>query len=283
MEKNQSQSAHLLIIDDDLDQLRLLVAALRGTSHRVSVATQGDQGYARAMVLQPDLILLDMSMPGRSGVTVARLLKTNPSTQHIPIIFLSARIDAQDRLAGLKAGAVDYITKPFLIEEVLERIRIHLVLAEKKSNPSTHDSSAKDLDGDSNFSSSQPVALTFRKMAMEFIGAHMHESSLKISDVAAHLGVSVQRLNAAFEAADGFSAFEFMRQERMRRAALMLGQSTLTIADVALEVGYANPANFSTEFKKFWGKTPMQFRNESKISPDEWQQRIASRFSRNLK
>ncbi len=101
---HQYAPAHLLIIDDNLDQLRLLVAALRGTTYRVSVATQGDQGYARALVLQPDLILLDVCMPGRSGIAVARQLKANLSTAHIPIIFLSALMDAPERLAGLQAN-----------------------------------------------------------------------------------------------------------------------------------------------------------------------------------
>ena len=277
MEENQSQSAHLLIIDDDLDQLRLLVAALRGTSHRVSVATQGDQGYVRAMVLQPNLILLDVCMPGRNGISVARLLKINPSTQHIPIIFLSALVGAQERLAGLKAGAVDYITKPFLIEEVLERIRIHLKLARKNLHPNTHDSTTNGSNQDPAVFNRQPVTLIFRKLAIEYIMAHINESSLKVSDVAAHVEISVSKLNAIFEAIDGSSVFEFIRKERMQRSALMLGQSTLTIADIALEVGYSNPANFTTEFRKFWGRTPMQLRNESKINPDAWQQRIESR------
>ena len=277
MEENQSQSAHLLIIDDDLDQLRLLVAALRGTSHRVSVATQGDQGYVRAMVLQPNLILLDVCMPGRNGISVARLLKINPSTQHIPIIFLSALVGAQERLAGFKAGAVDYITKPFLIEEVLERIRIHLELARKNLHPNTHDFTTKGSNQDPAVFNRQPVTLIFRKLAIEYIMAHINESSLKVSDVAAHVEISVSKLNAIFEAIDGSSVFEFIRKERMQRSALMLGQSTLTIADIALEVGYSNPANFTTEFRKFWGRTPMQLRNESKINPDAWQQRIESR------
>ena len=107
--------------------------------------------------------------------------------------------------------------------------------------------------------------------------AHINESSLKVSDVAAHVEISVSKLNAIFEAIDGSSVFEFIRKERMQRSALMLGQSTLTIADIALEVGYSNPANFTTEFRKFWGRTPMQLRNESKINPDAWQQRIESR------
>ena len=93
MDEQSDQPSHILIIDDDLDQLRLLVAALRSTSYRVSVALNGDQGYARAMVLQPDLILLDVCMPGRSGITVAGLLKSNSTTHAIPVIFLSALAD----------------------------------------------------------------------------------------------------------------------------------------------------------------------------------------------
>ncbi|WP_423460212.1 response regulator [Ottowia sp. VDI28] len=114
MSNNEVQPPHILIIDDDPDQLRLLVAALRNTPYRVSVALNGDQGYARATVLLPDLILLDVRMPGRNGITIARLLKTNPSTQHIPILILSALNDEHERLAGLRAGAVDFISKPFL-------------------------------------------------------------------------------------------------------------------------------------------------------------------------
>ncbi len=108
MNKNPIPSPHILIVDDDPDQLRLLVAALRNTSYRVSVALDGDQGYARAAALAPDLILLDVSMPGQNGLTVARLLKANSATRAIPIIFLSARADDQERLTGLKTGAVDY-------------------------------------------------------------------------------------------------------------------------------------------------------------------------------
>lgn len=255
------QPPHILIIDDDLDQLRLLVAALRSTSCRVSVALNGDQGYARAMVLEPDLILLDMCMPGRSGITVAGMLKSNPTTQTIPVIFLSALADPSERLAGLKAGAVDYVTKPFNADEILERIRIHLALSRNKKFFTADDS--KNPNHPAPEERFKPANQAFNQMAKEYIRNHINESSLKMSDVAAHLGASTQKLNAVFEACDGMSAFEFTRQERMHRAALMLGQSTLTIAEVAMEVGYANPANFSTEFKKFWGQSPTQLRNQS--------------------
>lgn len=263
MDEQSDQPSHILIIDDDLDQLRLLVAALRSTSYRVSVALNGDQGYARAMVLQPDLILLDVCMPGRSGITVAGLLKSNSTTHAIPVIFLSALADPSERLAGLKAGAVDYVTKPFNADEILERIRIHLALSQNKKSLTANDDKRAVPNNPAPDESFMSANQTFNQMAKEFIRSHINESSLKMSDVATHLGASTQKLNSVFEACDGITAFEFMRQERMHRAALMLGQSTLTIAEVAMEVGYANPANFSTEFKKFWGKSPTQLRNQS--------------------
>ena len=277
MNNNEVQSPHLLVIDDEPDQLRLLVAALRNTSYRVSVALNGDQGYARATALLPDLIFLDVRMPGRNGVTTARLLKTNPVTQDIPIIFLSALDDEEWRLAGLRAGAVDYVGKPFHVEEILERTRIHLALSKKRNAPAGIPENDETL-GDGVSLNPLPTNLMLKQVAMEFILNHIGDPSLKSSDVASRLGVSLRRMNSVFEACDGVSAFEFIRQERMRRAALMLGQSTLAVADVAMEVGYANPANFSTEFSKFWGKSPKQLRSDSQKGLDTLQQMISAKL-----
>lgn len=279
MNNGEVQSPHILIVDDDPDQLRLLVTALRNTSYRVSVALNGDQGYARATVLLPDLILLDVRMPGRSGITIARLLKANPITQHIPILFLSAMTDKNERLEGLRAGGVDYISKPFHVEEILERARIHLELSTRKNSSATKTADEGDSqDNDAATTGPSPANSTLKQVAVEFILHHIHEPSLKSSDVAAHLGISLRRLNMVFEAFNGISAFEFIRQERMHRAALMLGQSTLSIADVAMEVGYSNPANFSTEFKKFWEKSPTQLRSEYQANPEILKQLITTRF-----
>lgn len=273
MSNNEAQTQHILIMDDDPDQLRLLVTALRDASYRVSVALDGDQGYARAVVLLPDLIFLDMRMPGRDGITIARLLKTNPATQRIPILFLSAITDEHARLAGLRAGAVDYISKPFHVDEVLERTRIHLKLSQKENPLPTENI------GEKTFSNLLPANLILKQLAMEFILNHINESSLKSSDVASSLGISMRRLNAVFETSDGASVFELIRQERMRRSALMLGQSTLAIADIAVEVGYANSANFATEFRKFWGKSPTQIRIETQVDSNSLQQLISSKFN----
>ena len=81
-------------------------------------------------MLLPDLILLVMRMSGRNGITMAHPPKAKPGTQHIPIIFQPARVAQDDRLWGLRAGGVDYTTKPFFAQEIQERMRIHLVLTQ---------------------------------------------------------------------------------------------------------------------------------------------------------
>lgn len=275
MNVSSAPAPHILIIDDDPDQLRLLVAALRETSYRVSVALKGDQGYARAVALLPDLIVLDLRMPGRDGIAIARLLKANPATEHTPILFLSALSNKEARLAGLTAGAVDYITKPFYVDEMLERIRIHLALA-KKSTPAAPPhhfnntatrpaASPSAAPGEAVASKALPVNAMLERLAKQFIHQHLNDATLRSSMVAESLHVPTQRLNAMFEKSNGISIAEFIRQERMRRAALMLAQSTLTVAEIAIEVGYENPANFSTVFKKYWGKPPLQTRKETQM------------------
>lgn len=219
-------------------------------------------------------------MPGRNGMTVARLLKANLATRPIPIIFLSARANEQERLAGLKAGAVDYIGKPFCVDEVLQRIRIHLMLSQGRSPPITEHDEVQPARGKDRPLNPVPANLMLQQVAVEIIMAHVHDPSFKSSDVASKLKVPMRRLNAIFEDIAGLSVFEFIRRERMRMAALMLGQSTLAVAEVALEVGYANSANFSTEFKKFWGKSPTQLRNESQGNLGALQKVIASKFDR---
>ena len=182
-------------------------------------------------------------------------------------------------LVRMHRGGVDYISKPFFIDEILERIRIHLMLSQGKPPLITEDNDTHPSHGADIPLNPLPANLMLKQVATEFIMNHINDPAFKSADVASSLKISLRRLNAIFEACDGLSAFEFIRQERMRRAALMLGQSTLAVADVALEVGYANSANFSTEFRKFWGKSPTQLRSESQMDPSTLQQLISSKFN----
>jgi diguanylate cyclase (GGDEF)-like protein len=118
----------VLMIDDTPANLGVIVEQLEDHGFRIAVAQDGEEGLNRAKFIHPDLILLDVMMPGMNGFTTCRHLKEDESTRDIPVIFMTALGDIHDKLAGFAAGGVDYITKPFEIEEVLARINTHLAL-----------------------------------------------------------------------------------------------------------------------------------------------------------
>jgi DNA-binding response OmpR family regulator len=119
----------ILLVDDTPANLDLLVDYLTRANFEVFVAENGQSALDRLRYLQPDLILLDVLMPGISGFEVCKTLKTNFQTRHIPVIFLSAREETADKIKGFTVGGVDYITKPLEEAEVVARVRTHLQLA----------------------------------------------------------------------------------------------------------------------------------------------------------
>jgi CheY-like chemotaxis protein len=121
--------AHILLIDDNIEELQLLLGVLREAGHRISLAFDAMQGYRRVTALQPDLVLLDVRMGGNDGFTTCRLLKADPATARIPVIFVTSSSTVEERLTGLREGAVDYILKPFEPAEVLARVAVHLALS----------------------------------------------------------------------------------------------------------------------------------------------------------
>ena len=118
----------VLIVDDTPANVGILVEYLEGRRVRVAVAQEGEEGLARAEFVQPDLILLDVMMPGMDGFETCRRLKASPGTRDIPVIFMTALADTQDKISGFAAGGVDYVTKPFQIDEVWARVTTHLAL-----------------------------------------------------------------------------------------------------------------------------------------------------------
>jgi putative two-component system response regulator len=118
----------ILMVDDNATNLQVLSQTLAGRDYRLLVAKNGESALAIVRKAQPDLILLDIMMPGMDGFEVCRQLKADPATHDIPIIFLSALGQTEDKVRGLQLGAVDYITKPFQPEEVIARVETHLTL-----------------------------------------------------------------------------------------------------------------------------------------------------------
>ncbi len=119
------QAPSLLIVDDTPTNISLLVEALKD-DYQVRVAIDGEDALAAVSEERPDLILLDVNMPGMSGAEVCRILKAEPDTAGIPIIFVTGRDDEADELLGLQLGAADYVTRPFSIPILRARIQTHL-------------------------------------------------------------------------------------------------------------------------------------------------------------
>ncbi|MEM1394678.1 MAG: response regulator [Cyanobacteria bacterium P01_H01_bin.150] len=118
----------ILIVDDNINNIRILSDVMQMQGHSVSVASNGENALNELQTISPDLILLDIMMPGMDGFEVCRRLKAWDKTKDIPIIFMTALSDTADKVKGLKLGAVDYITKPFQQEEIVARVNVQLKL-----------------------------------------------------------------------------------------------------------------------------------------------------------
>ena len=122
----------ILIVDDLAENLAVLGNILRKEGYQIAIANNGKQAVNIAVSRNPDLVLLDIAMPEMDGLTACRLMKEDAGSQHIPVIFLTARTETEDILKGFESGAVDYITKPFKSAELLARVSTHIELKQSR-------------------------------------------------------------------------------------------------------------------------------------------------------
>lgn len=137
------QSPQILIVEDDLSLTQVLDYNLRQQGYGVSIARDGQEGLTRARADLPDLILLDIMLPRADGLDVCRALRAESATSGIPVIFLTARGEEGDQIVGYRVGADDYVTKPFSVRVLIERIRS---LLRRKSAPPAASSAVESSD-----------------------------------------------------------------------------------------------------------------------------------------
>ncbi|HWL30305.1 MAG TPA: helix-turn-helix domain-containing protein [Burkholderiaceae bacterium] len=248
MTNDQTPQPHVLLVDDNPDQLRLLIDTLRGCGYRLSIAFDGAQGYDRAVSNVPDLMILDVRMPRMDGFALCRRLKANSSTAHIPIIFLSSAGDIEEKLTGLRGGAVDYILKPYAPEEVVARVRIHLELAGKTRNAAAD---APDVVMDED----EVLVRAAQRELQDCLSL-----TPRLMDIAERLGVNERRLSRAFRKCLDMTPFDYLRQARMNEARRLLVETPLSIVAISEEVGFSSAANFSTAFREHTGVAPSDYR-----------------------
>ena len=126
----ETSRATVMVVDDTPTNLKLLMLLLQNNGYHVSTYTRGADALAAAEEAPPDVILLDVSMPEMDGYEVCRHLKASDELRHIPVLFISAHSEADEKVKAFEAGGVDYITKPFHVAEVKARVGTHLTLAQ---------------------------------------------------------------------------------------------------------------------------------------------------------
>lgn len=256
-------SFRLLIIDDQPASVNLLLDYLAGQGVDVMVALDGHDGIAKAVLGQPDLVLLDLKMPHTDGLAVCRLLKSNPATETIPVLFLTAATDMSSKLQGFAAGAVDYITKPFFRQEVLARIFIHMGGGADKGNFKAGLDELAHAYASSESPQDKREVIFNRALAV--LRSRL-DNAPTAAELARELGSNERWLNALFRERVGMSAFEYLLELRLDYARELLKEGRLQIQLIGSRIGYRNAGDFSRAFRQRFGVSPREYRDASRAT-----------------
>jgi len=143
--QNENTNTCIMVVDDSEVNLRLLTEMLSGRGYRVSPFLSGEAALKAAQAEPPDLVLLDIEMPGMNGFEVCTALKTNASLREIPVLFISALHETETKVSAFRYGALDYITKPFRFDEVDARVKTHLKLSRLQKELEIHNQQLEKL------------------------------------------------------------------------------------------------------------------------------------------
>ena len=259
IDEDSSNKPEVLIIEDNEDVLKYLQICL-GDLYHLMICKDGEEGVTTAINRVPDLILSDVMMPMKDGLTVSRELKHNPVTSHIPIILLSAKSDVASRIAGLESGADIYMTKPFEKDEL--RIQIQNLLNRFKeyhlryANPETIPPQTQDVQLE--------VEDEFITRIRNLVHEHLDDSDFSVHDLERGVFLSRSQLHKKLKALTGLSTMQFVSRIRLSVARDKLKSADKTISDIAYEVGFSDPNYFSRAYSEEFGESPSETRNRLK-------------------
>lgn len=252
---NILKDKRILVVDDAEAERMLISTYLQQQGCRLYLAHDGLDGIHKARLVLPDLILMDVNMPHCGGFAACKVLAEEAATAHVPVIFLSAYSDPAQRVQGLVAGAVDFIAKPFDFDEVRLRLAVHL---RHRDKPPAEIAQAAEEDADTAAAPNYLHEILFHSARVHLLKSLGETPDLQT--LAVQVGTNSKRLNEAFKQCTGVTVFEYLREERMKEARLLLLKSGLPVREVALRVGFSSCANFSTAFKARFGCAPSVFR-----------------------
>ena len=253
---NEKPRLSILIVDDEREELRVLTDLLRRQLYHVRTAQEGEAGYQSALDDPPDLILLDVNMPGgMDGFAACRLLKADPVTSRIPVLFLSALEDPDERVKGLAIGGVDFIAKPYHPAEVFARVRIHLELADLQAAARA----APPADPTPALPAHPQPEEVMAIAAMRLIEDNL-AAPLTLAGIARALGTYEKRLSGAFRDYAGMTVFAYLAEARMARGRHLLADTDMSVQQIAEQIGFRSAANFATAFREHADATPTAYR-----------------------
>ncbi len=261
--ENQSKPS-ILIIEDNADVVSYLVTCLQD-HYQILIGSDGQQGVDLALHYIPDLIITDVMMPHKDGFEVCQILKNDERSSHIPIIMLTAKADMASKLEGLERGADDYLAKPFHKDELLIRVRKLLELRHKLQ---CYYLAAAGLTEDTviikDISKVDIKENAFVKKVRQAVEEHLDDPELNVEKLCKKLIMSHSQLHRKLSALTGFSANTFIRYIRLNKAKELLRNQALTITSVAFDTGFNDPSYFGRVFKKEFGVTPQEWREQQR-------------------
>nr|WP_319510038.1 two-component regulator propeller domain-containing protein [uncultured Draconibacterium sp.] len=243
----------VLVIDDNEDLLDFISETL-SADYSVCRANNGEEGLKKLDELMPDLIISDVMMPGIDGFELCRTLKADLRTSHIPVVLLTAKCGEESEYEGLNTGADYYIQKPFypqiltkLIENILST-RKNLVKRFKSDlNLIPEEVGSSDLDRE------------FINDIAKLIQKNIDNTELDVAFIVKELRISRSLLHLKLKNLTGCSATEFIRNVRLRQAAMLIAEGKCNISEAAYRTGFSSPTYFTRRFREVYGKSPREY------------------------
>lgn len=253
------QKKPVLLIVEDNEDFRFYLKDNLKFQYRIIEAANGKEGLRLASQYLPDLIVSDVMMPEMNGIELCRKIKSDRLLSHVPVILLTARSAAEQKLEGFDSGADDYITKPFNFEILQSRIK-NLI----QRRESFHKDFRKQVEvkaSDINITSLDEKLI---QNAVKIVEAKISDADFSVEDFSQELGMSRVHLYKKLMSLTGKSPLEFIRSIRLQHAAQLLEKSQLTVAEIAYKVGFNNPKYFAKYFKDEFNVLPSIYATSKK-------------------
>ena len=242
----------VLVIDDNTD-IRQYERTLLQDEYIVLEAADGKEGLAVALKEVPDLVICDVMMPVMDGLEFTKQLKTNTATSHIPVIMLTAKNLEEHRAEGYEHGADSYITKPFHSKVLLARIEN--LLRQRQLLKNLYQG-AQEAEKEISESHLEDRDKQFLKQLQAIIQKNLSDSEFGVEDMGQQIGLSRVQLYRKVKAMTGSSVVDLLRKARLAKARRLLETRSMSVSEVAYEVGFSAPSYFTKCFKEEYGMLP---------------------------